>query len=711
MTQVASPLIKALEITYLPSLPHVLLRVLDMCNSDDVSLHAIADIIGNDAALSSKVIGASSAAHFGRQNKLDSLEQKLRLLGLDTVKTIVISSSFYQVFNNLNISPGFDLKSFWVRSLTAAFLAKLIAQEMAYPHPEEAYFTGLLLNIGELVLWSNFPRQYATLLVNKVDDAEFLLQETEKLGNNHCEVGAWLVTRWNLTSFMSDAVLYHHMPRNKIVDTHPLIQIAHLANQLSLIDADHAAQIPSEHLMGISAVNVARLIENAEVQVSKMAKSIGIDIEATQTSSSDEAHADNAERDNMRQQKVQLAMELRDIVLIGRNPLSSGGAISLDDTLSSIQRSVHILFGFQNMFFFLPDPHHLMLVGKCLSGPGILINEMSIPLNKQNSIVTDAFLTRKPSIFFRIDDKPVYSLLDEQIVRQMQAEGFYCQPLINGDSVVGVMILGLSQTLLVSLKKQQKMLTLFAQQAAQAIAMLNAFNEQETRIKLEVMASSKAHTQQILHEASNPLGIIQNYIKLLGIKLPKDDPAQHDLRIIKEEIDRVTRICQTISVAVTTDSTLQGEVNVNEVIENLCKIFLEPLFTMHQIVVHTQFDSALPNIVTSKDKVIQILVNLMKNAAEAMRNGGELQIATRTICISNGGEYIEISLKDDGPGIPVEIMKNLFTPVASSKGTKHAGLGLSIVKNIIDELGGKVFCQSNQMSGTLFQIQLPLNAS
>jgi nitrogen-specific signal transduction histidine kinase len=150
--------------------------------------------------------------------------------------------------------------------------------------------------------------------------------------------------------------------------------------------------------------------------------------------------------------------------------------------------------------------------------------------------------------------------------------------------------------------------------------------------------------------------------------------------------------------------------NANDVIQNLCKIFFDALFAQHQVTVQTQFDPALPNIVTDRDKLIQIMINLMKNAAEAMQNGGTLLISTHGNIMRNGREYIEISLKDDGPGIPAEIIENLFKPVTSTKGAGHAGLGLSIVKSIVDELDGRIFCQSNEISGTVFQILLPLQA-
>lgn len=697
MKSVNTQLIQALEITNLPTLPHVLLKVLDICNSESASLQAIADILSKDAALCAKVIGASSTAQFNRPHVITTLEQKLALLGLDMVKTIVISSSFYQVFNNFNLSPGFDLKTFWGQSLTTAFIAKQVAQEVAYPRPEEAYLTGLLLNIGQLVLWGNFPRQYAQLLADKTDYVALMSQESEKLGNNHCEVGAWLVNSWHLNSFMADAVLYHHMPQENIVDAHPLIQIAYLANRLATDQDMINPQMAAEPIANLSAAVLHRIVNNTEELVNQVAQSLGIEINTP----------DKNEPDGMRQQKMQLAMELRDIVLIGRNPLGAGAPVSLNETLSSIQRSVQILFGIQNVVFFMPDHQGSTLNGLCLTGQCAMLNEISVPFNRLSSIVTEAFLTKTPIMSFSDVNKPGLSIVDEQIIRLMQTEGLYCLPLTFQHIVVGVMIFGLSQTQLSYVKKQQKLLTMFAQQAAQAITLVNTFAQQEARIKSEIMAATRAQTLQTVHEANNPLSIIHNYIQLLGLRLPKDDAVQEDLKIIREEIDRVTRICHVVTSANEAQAHPHQELNVNDVIQNLCRIFLEPMFALHQAHVETRLDETLPRIMTNKDKLIQVMINLMKNAAEAMPNGGQLLITTRQNTLRNNREYIEISLKDDGPGIPVEIMENLFKPVTSRKGAGHAGLGLSIVKRIVEELDGKIFCHSNEMSGTLFQILLP----
>ncbi len=706
-------MIQSLETSNLPSLPHVLLRVLDACNRNETSLRAIAEIINKDTALSSKVIGASSSALYGKPNKITTLEQKLVLLGLDMVRTIAISSSVYQVFSNIGSSPEFDLKAFWGRSLTSATLAKLIAQETAYPHPEEAYLTGLLLDVGQLVLWSNFPKQYATLSADAVDDLQLMRRETEEIGSNHCEVGAWLAGSWHLNSFMADAVLYHHVLASRVADAHPLIRIAHVASSLSLANpGDEEGLANGTALLGIAPEDSRRMIATARELVTEIAQSLEIEIDTGTGAAEDGGTPEKPDLDKSRQKRMQLALEVRDIALVDGIALGVTAAPpSLDGILLAIQRSLHILFGFQNSVFFLRDRESGTLHGKSLAWQQELVNEMAIPSKRGNSIVTDVLLTRSADSSFAPGKNGALTVLDDQIARLMQTEGFYCQPLVAQDTVVGAMLFGLARVQLPLVEKQRKLLSMFAQQAAQVLAAWHVANEQVQRIELDTISASRDRARQVVHEASNPLSIIKNYIKLLGMKLPQEDPAQGDLAIIKEEIDRVTKIIRRASEAAEAHANPPEELNVNGVIQDLYKIFLESLFVQHQIAVQTRLDPSLPDIVADRDKLKQVLINLMKNAAEAMPEGGLLLISTRGKIIRDGNEYIEISLVDNGPGIPGHIMADLFKPVSSTKGIGHAGLGLSIVKNLVDELKGRIFCQSNEISGTAFQILLPVTAT
>ena len=120
-----------------------------------------------------------------------------------------------------------------------------------------------------------------------------------------------------------------------------------------------------------------------------------------------------------------------------------------------------------------------------------------------------------------------------------------------------------------------------------------------------------------------------------------------------------------------------------------------------------EFDAALPPVMTRYDLLKQVMLNLVKNACEAMTNGGRLELSTQDYVYWHDRECIEIVISDNGPGIPPHVLANLFKPVTSTKGEGHGGLGLSIAKNLMDELEGFIGCRSSEAKGTRFQLLLP----
>ena len=107
------------------------------------------------------------------------------------------------------------------------------------------------------------------------------------------------------------------------------------------------------------------------------------------------------------------------------------------------------------------------------------------------------------------------------------------------------------------------------------------------------------------------------------------------------------------------------------------------------------------------DTLKQILVNLLKNAVEAVPDGGEIEIANNGQVNQDGRLYVELHVRDTGPGLPTEVLANLFSPVRSGKGGEHRGLGLSIVHGLVKKMQGMIICRSDQ-KGTTFEILLPV---
>ena len=127
----------------------------------------------------------------------------------------------------------------------------------------------------------------------------------------------------------------------------------------------------------------------------------------------------------------------------------------------------------------------------------------------------------------------------------------------------------------------------------------------------------------------------------------------------------------------------------------------------HKIKPQIDLDENAGTITHDRDTIKQIITNLIKNAVEAIGTDGKVGIRTQAVNI-NGKNFVDIEIHDNGPGIPDGIMNKLYKPVMTTKGNDHSGLGLSIVKNLIDSLGGSIGCRTGK-TGTVFNVQIPKN--
>jgi signal transduction histidine kinase len=236
---------------------------------------------------------------------------------------------------------------------------------------------------------------------------------------------------------------------------------------------------------------------------------------------------------------------------------------------------------------------------------------------------------------------------------------------------------------------------------------------QEERINASVLLS-----RQVVHEVNNPLGIIKNYLKILSLKLPEKHPAQTELGVIGEEIDRIGQIVLQLNDFSSTKAGGTFEkIDVNLLLSSLLQLLEDPLFRPAKVEAQFTPDAKAPLITSEKNRLKQVFINLTKNAVEAMTGGGHLTISTRyddppAEAVSSAAETgdhgtLTITITDDGPGIPEGVRRRLFEPFVSSK-RQGRGLGLSIVHGIIRELNGTISCESSSGIGTTFTITLPI---
>jgi signal transduction histidine kinase len=207
---------------------------------------------------------------------------------------------------------------------------------------------------------------------------------------------------------------------------------------------------------------------------------------------------------------------------------------------------------------------------------------------------------------------------------------------------------------------------------------------------------------------NNPLSIIKNYLSVLDGKLAKREPVVGEMSILNEEIDRVGQLINGLADLQPTDTTRATD--VARVVDDVLRLFRATDFVPAsvQIVVRMQEEPA--EIDGDADILKQILVNLIKNAVEALPDGGKIEISNRGHVNRERKLYLELVISDSGPGLSAEVLANLFSAVRSTKEGKHHGLGLSIVHSLVKKMQGLITCRSGK-TGTTFEILLPARGS
>jgi signal transduction histidine kinase len=296
----------------------------------------------------------------------------------------------------------------------------------------------------------------------------------------------------------------------------------------------------------------------------------------------------------------------------------------------------------------------------------------------------------------------------------MHKDGFVCMPLRSGSGGGrAYLLVGIDAGDWPWIRRQTRLLKTIATAVAVALEReqrnLNLRNDEAAN--RAALAASK--TKKIVHEINNPLSIIKNYLKVLTLRTDEDPSGKDELRIIGEEINRVTGLLKSLrSPSENTPFQLEP-VNVNDTITDILGLFRDSLPVTAPIRLNQDLDVNIPVITSDRNRLKQALINLLKNAMEAMPEGGTIQVTTRMLSSPSrrvagktAAGRVKISICDDGPGIDGGIKNDIFKSSVTSK-TGHDGLGLFIVHETVTHLKGSILCESAPGRGTCFHIELP----
>ena len=219
----------------------------------------------------------------------------------------------------------------------------------------------------------------------------------------------------------------------------------------------------------------------------------------------------------------------------------------------------------------------------------------------------------------------------------------------------------------------------------------------ERLAELGTLASGMAH------EIGTPMNVILGRAEYL-LQRTADEGMKKGLATIVTQVERITKVMNQLLAFARRRTPDRRAVDLGEVVDDSLEMFQERI-AQSRITVDKTIESSLPPVRADRDQLIQVLINLVMNSIHAMPKGGRLRLG-----LAREGSHVCLGLSDTGHGMPEEIRSKVFEPFFTTKDFgKGTGLGLTVVKGIIEEHGGTIAVESAVNKGTTFWIRLPLD--
>jgi signal transduction histidine kinase/HD-like signal output (HDOD) protein len=691
----------------LPSLPQLLFKLIEVCRDDSSSVEDIVRIALLDPAITVKLMRLS-ANWMPEVTGVRSIEKVIANLGAGNMRKLALVALATPIINNALRHSAVKLNQFWRHSIQCAFLARKLAERQGHGSPGDAYLAGLLHDIGQLLLWTHFKKEFDPIFQERPTAATSTERENSRIGTNHCEAGWRLAREVRLQPFVADAILYHHRPPMEIAHAMPLVRIVYAANMLCYRQQDRFSMAEMMQSVGLKQTpsQIESLAAETKRTLETVSRYLGIRPEVV-------AGSEFSESSESFLPIYEFLREFRELSLVH----IASGEIDAENGRETAQRelclTLQILFDILPVCFLYYNPERNTLTGKSTPDytADMFVDGIEMPVKPGASLAAAAAIRSEIVDSFGYLAGEMSSIADEQLLRLLGTEGMVCIPLKRRGKVIGIIIGGINESQFPVLSEQIALLRQFADRAAIVLEGKSDFDGDRRLVSAESDLARDA-VRRVIHEVNNPLGIIKNYLNILGPKVRDIGRGQEEIDLIREEIDRIPGIIQQLSASKESGAAAAEIIDINNILSDLSKLLKKSVLEPSAISLHFAPDPQLPSLPANRGNLVQVFTNLLKNSIEAMPEGGNIfiQTAFRKKTRENGQGNILIEIRDDGPGIPDSVMQQLFEPGNSSKGPENFGLGLSISREIIQRYNGDIQCQTKVNEGTTFQIALPCSA-
>ncbi len=601
---------------------------------------------------------------------------------------------------------------YWLHTLVSANVAWSIAELVGYPSPDEAYVAGLLQDVGMLALTLRPPLAEGTTPFEEDRVAE---QERTMFGTTHAAAGARLAEAWQLSPLLVDAILLHHAGIDELRGTHMLVRIAKVAEALS--EGAPPIDEPVDLLASLLDVDGQALFDHA-VRGAKRAELVAAElgIQAERVRQRGRAPAEpKVPRGGatVRSAVPAWANALGPDELVGavtrrarwqRLALGAAQGADLNAGLEQLRLGLQTTWGIDRYAFFRTAGAGDLLVPWEIGEQMVEHAELAYPVAHEGSVVARAARARRPVASGGAATGP-FAGVDRQLLRRLGADLLLCVPVLASERLLGVLAIGIA-----------------AEMAAEAEGMLDGLQSVATLLGSRGTArASSASTyaapasdpsrtdirrdiRRVVHEVRNPLAVMRNYLELLGERLPPGDGV-HEVAVLKQELDRVNGLLDTLTGQAPTEPI--RPVDVNQLVDELVLAYGKTLFDARGSMLGVSLDPEVRYATPHANAVRQIVLNLLKNAAEALPTGGRAELSTAVVFAEPGRRLIEIAVTDNGPGIAPEALERVANDTERDPNSGR-GHGLRNSLGLAQRLGGQLLLRRRVGGGTAATLLLPV---
>jgi HD-like signal output (HDOD) protein len=252
---------KIFQIDHLAAVPDVAWRLLDALGDDRTTPGQLERIIESDPGLAGKVLSLANSAYYGLRSKVTTVGRAILMIGARELQMLALGAGLADVFDWRRTPPGWDGPMLWGHSLAVAYMARELADEAGHPQPAEVMTSGLLHDLGKLVLATSLVDEIPPLIARLAEGIPYFKAE-EELGLVHTTMGRWLAKRWELPDPHLAVIEHHHDPERAQAHSASVALVCladRMAKDLGVGPAHEARPLDMDRVTAMAGLGPGRL--------------------------------------------------------------------------------------------------------------------------------------------------------------------------------------------------------------------------------------------------------------------------------------------------------------------------------------------------------------------------------------------------------------------------------------------------------------------